>query len=100
MLRIAALPLVLLAVQPFHASVAPLPAPVRTELTGEFWHAGCPVSLSGLRLLTVSYWDFSGRSQTGQLVVRRDVATPLARVFGQLYALRFRIRHMSVSDAY
>ena len=100
MLRIAALPLVLLAVQPFHASVGPLPGPVRTELTGEFWHAGCPVPLSGLRLLTVSYWDFAGRSQTGQLVAHQNAAVPLARVFRRLYALRFRIRHLSVSDAY
>jgi hypothetical protein len=99
-LRLVALPLVLLAVQPFQASVAPLPAPVRTELTGEFWHAGCPVSLSGLRLLSVSYWDFAGRPQTGQLVVHRSAAAPLARVFRRLYALRFRIRHMAVADAY
>src|SRR5436305_12212501 len=98
MLRIAALPLVLLAVQPFHASVGPLPGPVRTQLTGEFWHAGCPVPLSSLRLLTVSHWDFAGSAQTGALVVNRSAAVPLARVFAQLYRLRFPIRHMRFGD--
>src|SRR4051794_40038700 len=43
-------------------SVATLPQPVRSRLRrGDFWHAGCPVPLSGLRLLTVSYRGFDGR---------------------------------------
>ena len=99
-MRLAALPFVLLAVQPFHASVQPVPAPVRAELAGPFWHSGCPVPLSHLRLLSVSYWDFAGHIQTGQLVVNEAAASPLARVFRRLYELRFRIRHMQVSDAY
>src|SRR5213076_990719 len=35
-----------------------------------------------------------------QLVVNRTAARPLARVFRRLYALRFRIRHMQLADAY
>ena len=70
MLRAVALPAVLLAVAPFHSSIEPLPRPVKTQLKERgFWHAGCPVPLSGLRLLTVSHWDFDGRTRTGQLVV-------------------------------
>src|SRR5919198_946407 len=45
------------------------------------WHRGCPVGLSDLRLLTVSYHDFGGRTRTGGLVVNRAAAAPLARVF-------------------
>src|SRR5207237_7731246 len=41
-----------------------------------------------------------GRTYTGQLVVNRSAAAPLARVFRQLYRIGFPIRHMSVSDAY
>jgi hypothetical protein len=99
-MRFLALPLVLLAVQPFQSSIQPVPTPVQAELKGEFWHAGCPVPLSRLRLLTVSYWDFDGHAQTGQLVVHRNAAAPLARVFRRLYELRFRIRHLSVEEAY
>jgi hypothetical protein len=98
--RLLALPLVLLALQPFHSSIKPLPAPVRAELTGRFWHQGCPVPLSGLRLLTVSHWGFDGRAHTGQLVVNQDAAAPLARVFRRLYELRFPIRHLRLADAY
>jgi hypothetical protein len=61
-----------------------------------YWHRGCPVAFSGLRLLTVSYRGFDGRSHTGQIVVNATAAQPLARAFRRLYALHFPIRRMSV----
>ena len=99
-MQILALPLVLLALHPFHSSIQPLSGQVRAELNGQFWHSGCPVSLSGLRLLTVSHWDFRGRMRTGQLVVNRSYAASLAKVFRKLYELYFPIRHMRLDDAY
>jgi hypothetical protein len=91
----------MLALAPFHASVAPLPPPVQTQLKAEgFWRAGCPVGLSDLRLLTVSHWGFDGRAHTGQLVVNASAAEPLGRVFGQLYRLHFPIRHLRLADMY
>ncbi len=101
MFRAVALPAALLALAPFHSSVKPLPAPVRTELKAHgFWHKGCPVALGDLRLLTVSYRGFDRRGHTGQLVVNAAAADPLARVFGKLYRLHFRIRHMQLDDMY
>jgi hypothetical protein len=96
-MRLLALPLTLLA---FHTSVQPLPAPLRAELNGQYWHKGCPVTLSQLRLLTVSHWGFDDRVHTGQLVVNENAAAPLSRVFRQLFALHVRIHHMRVEDAY
>jgi hypothetical protein len=79
------------------AAIAPLPQSVAKQLkAGGYWHQGCPVALSGLRLLTVDYRDFGGRSATGQLVVNARAAHPLVRVFRRLYALHFPIRRMSV----
>ena len=65
-----------------------------------FWHQGCPVPLSDLRLLTVSHRAFRGPTRTGELVVNKRAARPLARVFRQLYRLHFPIRHMRFADAY
>jgi hypothetical protein len=84
----------------FNASVQPLPAPLRAELTGRSWHAGCPVGLSQLRLLTVSHWGFDHRSHIGRLVVNQAAAAPLSRVFRRLYELRFPIRDMRLNSAY
>jgi hypothetical protein len=97
MLRLLALPLAVVA---FHTSIQPLPAPVRAELNGRYWHPGCPVPLSQLRLLTVTHWGFDGRTHVGQLVVRDRAAAPLSRVFARLYALHFPIRHMLLADGY
>jgi hypothetical protein len=100
-LRVLALPAILLAVAPFQSSIKPLPGPVRAQLRAEgFWHRGCPVALSDLRLLTVSYRGFDGRGHTGQLVVNKAAARPLAGVFRRLHQLRFPIRHMRLADAY
>jgi hypothetical protein len=100
-LRVVALPAVLFALAPFHSSVEPLPGPVQAQLrTAGVWHQGCPVALSDLRLLTVTHRGFDGRRHTGQLVVNKSAALPLARVFGQLYALHFPIRHLRLADAY
>jgi len=97
MVRLFALPFVLIA---FHASMQPLSAPLRAELTGRFWHPGCPVPFARLRVLTVTHWGFEGRVHTGQVVVNEHAAAPLARVFKRLYQLRFRIRHIRLAEAY
>ena len=101
MLRALALPAVLFSLAPSQASIKPLPDPVRAQLeAGGFWHQGCPVGLSDLRLLTVTYRDFGGHDQTGRLIVNKRAARPLASVFARLHALHFPIRHMRLADAY
>ena len=101
-LRLAALSaLFSLAPAPFQSSVEPLSKPVRQQLKDNgSWHQGCPVGLSDLRLLTVTYSGFDRRSHTGKLVVNKTAAQPLERVFRKLYSYRFRIRHMRFEDQY
>jgi hypothetical protein len=93
-------PWLVVAVFQFHASVKPLPPPVRAEISGRFWHAGCPVPLSQLRVLTVTYWGFDARPHNGQMIVNAEVAHPLVKVFHRLYAMRFPIHHMSLKYMY
>ena len=93
--------LALLSVPAYHASSRPLPASLRAEMvTAKEWHTGCPVPLSGFRLLSVTYWGFDGHAHTGRLVVNTSAVHPLSVVFRKLYALRFPIRHMALSDEY
>jgi hypothetical protein len=95
-----ALPALALALSPFQSSIQPLSPAQRAQLNGPYWHAGCPVALSGLRVLTVPHWDFNGNVQTGELIVNRNAAAPLAKVFRQLYQLHFPIRHMQYENMY
>lgn len=87
--------------QPFRSSIRPLTAGEQALLVrGGAWRSGCPVALSGLRVLRVTHVGFDGRVHTGQIVVGRDVARPLVPVFRRLYELRFPIRHMRFADMY
>jgi hypothetical protein len=84
----------------YHARVQAIPAPMRAQMTGVSWHRSCPVGLSDLRLITLTYRGFDGRDHTGRLVANRDAAPALVAVFGRLYAARFPIRRMQPVDRY
>jgi D-alanyl-D-alanine carboxypeptidase len=64
------------------------------------WHPGCPVALSGLRMITMTYRGFDHRVHTGRLVVNAAVTGKLIVVFRKLFALRYPIRRMVPVDAY
>jgi hypothetical protein len=89
-----------LAATPFRSYVRAIPSAVRANMTGKSWHAGCPVSLDDLRLVTLSYVGFDGRAHAGTLVVNRAATTAIVTVFHRLYDERFPIRRMVPVDAY
>jgi hypothetical protein len=81
--------------------VAPITGAERQAiLKAKEWHSGCPVSFSQLRVLTVRYHGFDGRSHWGKLVVNAQFAAKLQTVFARLYAMGFPIHHMQFGDTY
>jgi len=84
----------------YRFNVQKLPPRVQTLLKERAWRPGCPVPLSGLRLVTVSIWGFDGKERLGRLVVHRDAAVGFTDVFRRLYRQRFPIRHMQLADIY
>jgi D-alanyl-D-alanine carboxypeptidase-like protein len=81
-------------------SISPIGPALRAQMTGRSWHAGCPVPIAELRLLSIPYWGFDGKAHAGQLVVNRDVATAVLGAMRRLYAAHFPIRRMRLVDAY
>jgi len=61
--------------------------------------ADCPVGVSDLAYLALSFWGFDARPHTGELVVHRRVAQDIVRVFARLYASRFPIEEMRLTTA-
>jgi hypothetical protein len=93
--------LVALSAQAYHATSGPLTATAKHELVASnHWNPKCPVPLSGLRLITLSFWGWDGQPHTGQLVVNAKVVGTVEAAFGKLYAMRFPVHHMKLSDAY
>lgn len=84
----------------FSALIRPLSAGERAEMTGVSWHPGCPVPLTDLRWVSLSYRDFAGAHRQGALVVAKEVAPEVVRIFRRLYRLRFPIRRMRPIEAY
>ena len=55
---------------------------------------------SSLRRLSVSHWGFDGRPHLGELIVHRDAAAAMLRVFRRLYDARYPIHRMHRVDYY
>jgi hypothetical protein len=84
----------------YTVTIEPLPDGIRRWMNGVSWRPGCPVPLRDLRLLRLRYWGFDRMAHKGRLVVHRDVARKVARIFGRLYRVSFPIRQMRLVDYY
>ena len=59
MLRLLALPLLVVALQPYESSIQPLLASVKANLEGRFWEPGCLVGLAATAPHRL-HWGFDG----------------------------------------
>jgi hypothetical protein len=84
----------------YRASIRHIDATTAASMTGVSWRRGCPVPLSGLRRVELTYWGFDARPHLGELIVHRDVAAGVVDVFRTLYAAHFPINKMRRVDFY
>lgn len=61
---------------------------------------GCPIGIDLLRAVEIDHVDFGGATRRGLLVVHRDHAEGIARVFATLLAARFPIERIELVDLY
>jgi hypothetical protein len=73
---------------------------LRNKMLKTTWHAGCPVGIADLELLSLSYWNFNGASRDGLLLVNRAVADEAIDVFRKLYDHGFLIERMQLVEEY
>jgi hypothetical protein len=64
------------------------------------WRPECPVDRNDLRRVDLNHYTFSGDVRRGALVVNRDVADSISRIFTKLYERKFPIRKMRPVEAY
>lgn len=84
----------------FHADISLVTPEIKQRMTsGNSYKGGCPVSLEDLRYVTLTYKDFNHNDQQGELVVHKDVAGEVVKIFETLYEAGYPIRQMRlVSD--
>jgi len=68
-------------------------------IKGNSYRDNCPIKEIDLRYIELSYIDFNGKSQIGELIVHYKVAYSVVKIFRELYNIGYPIRKMSlVSD--
>ena len=80
----------------YHHTIQPIPKSIRERMVGDSWHKGCPVSLSDLSYLTVSFWGYDAKPHTGHIIVNHQVANETADIFQDLFNSRFPIERMTL----
>lgn len=76
---------------------------IRNRITGISYPAddtAIPVKYDELRYLRVSYVDFNGENQVGELICNRVIAQDLIEIFEELYANRYQIEKIRLVDEY
>lgn len=80
--------------------ITTIPNAVWRSMVGRTWHQGCPVGRSGLRLLRINYWDYSGYRRRGELVAAASVVRQMAGALTDMYDARLPIRSMYRVDRF
>ncbi len=85
----------------FHASITPINKKIEKRMRqGGSYRDGCPVPLSNLRYLRLSYYGFDGKDHTGEMIVHKDVAKDVLAIFRELYNIKYPIRKMYLVSRY
>jgi len=82
------------ALPAFQGKILPIPHSVQKLMKRYTWKSGCPVSLSRLRYLQLSYYGFDHKAHTGVLIVNAKLAKQVVAIFKTLYQHQFPIRRM------
>ena len=82
-----------------YASRIVSPAPSRVVRRSS-WEPGCPVAVDDLAWVRLTFRGFDGLRHTGELLVHREVARDIARVFGALYRADFPMEQVGIERTY
>lgn len=78
----------------------PIPDSVFARMSGVSYPADCPISRDDLRYLRLSYYDFNGNPQVGELVCNKSIAKDLIEIFTELYNRKYQIDKIRLIDDY
>ena len=85
----------------YSSHVSPITQVIKKRMIeGNSWRQGCPVPLSNLRYLTMTYRGFDGRDHRGEMIVHKGVAKEVTLIFGKLYASKYPIKRMRLVSDY
>lgn len=84
----------------FKSSISPIPHQVQAQMLKYTWHTDCPVPISDLAYVALSYWGFDDQPHTGALIVNKQVATEVVSIFKILFQHKFAIQQMRLIEEF
>ncbi len=73
---------------------------IKERITGLSYAEGCTVPYEDLRYLQLSYVDFNGQTQTGEMICNKAIAGDLLEIFSELFHNGYRIDKIRLIDEY
>ena len=81
--------------------IAPIDKKIEARMRkGHSYKDGCPVKLKDLRYLRLRYHGFDGKDHTGEMIVHKNVAHEVVKIFGELYRMHYPIHRMRLVSDY
>lgn len=85
----------------FQAKIYTITSKLKEKMIeGNSWHEGCPVDVMDLRYLKLTYVDFEGIDQIGELIVHKTIANDIVHVMEELYIMRYPIYKIRLVSDY
>ena len=78
----------------------PIPEAVEARIRGVSYPDDAEVKLSDLRYLQLSYIDFDGKEQVGEMICNKAIADDLVAIFRELFEARYPIRSIRLIDEF
>ena len=75
-----------------------IPPEVEARMRGVSYPEGAEIKLDDLRYLKLSYIDFDGSPQVGEMVCNKAIASDLVDIFRALYEAQYPIRSIRLID--
>jgi SH3-like domain-containing protein len=88
------------ASEEFESNIADIPPDFQKQMTKYTWRKGCPVALSSLAYVTVSYWGFDDKVHHGIVIIHKNLANDLVAIFNELYQIKFPIQKIKPIEFY
>ena len=81
-------------------SYSSIPEEIKEKILGVSMPKDEPLSFNDLSYLTLSYYDFNGNTQTGEMIVSKDVASEVIDIFKEIYESKYPIDKIKLIDEY
>lgn len=78
----------------------PISDAIKAKITGKSYKQNDLIDYLDLRYVTVSYIDFNGQIQSGNLIVNVQVADDVVAIFKELYDASYQIDKIKLIDEY